>query len=126
MTSSGKGSPEQTILIVENDQALLKVLVKSLGHAGFPTEGVVSGSEAIERVMKDPPALLLLDYRLPDMTGEQVIKSLTRLRYRVPFIVTTGHGDENIAVAVHSYPIRITELSVTTALAPPFGDKLTI
>jgi len=100
MTSSGKGSPEQTILIVENDQALLKVLVKSLGHAGFPTEGVVSGSEAIERVMKDPPALLLLDYRLPDMTGEQVIKSLTRLRYRVPFIVTTGHGDENIAVSM--------------------------
>ncbi|MBL7164878.1 MAG: PAS domain S-box protein [Dehalococcoidales bacterium] len=99
-TSSDRDNSEQTILVVEDDQALLKVLVNNLGRAGFHTEGVVSGSEAIERVAKDPPALLLLDYRLQDMTGEQVIKSLTRLRCRVPFIITTGQGDEQIAVAM--------------------------
>ena len=42
--------------------------------------------------------LLLLDYRLPDMTGKQILDLLTQRRRRVPFTIITGRGDEKIAV----------------------------
>jgi len=88
----------QTVLVAEDDEGLLQLIQKNLRRAGFNTEGVLSGAGAIDWVDNNPATLLLLDYRLPDMTGEQVIETLAKGRSTVPFIVMTGHGDERIAV----------------------------
>ena len=87
-----------TILVVEDDEALLRLIQKNLQRAGFHTEGVSNGTEAITIVAKNPPELLLLDYRLPDMTGKQLIEALSKQQCNLPFIVITGHGDEKVAV----------------------------
>src|SRR4030043_2254679 len=87
-----------TILVVEDDEALLRLIQKNLQRAGFHTEGVSNGTEAITIVAKKPPELLLLDYRLPDMTGKQLIEALSKQQCNLPFIVITGHGDEKVAV----------------------------
>ncbi len=87
-----------TILVVEDDAALLHLIQKNLQRAGFCTEGAANGAEAIAHIVSNPPELLLLDYRLPDMTCNQVVETLAAQQHSIPFIVITGHGDEKVAV----------------------------
>ncbi len=94
----GETDTSHTILVVEDDIALSRLVQKNLKRVGFHPVGVVKGAEAIARIADRPPTLLLLDYRLPDMTGQQVIESLKARQCNVPFIITTGHGDEQVAV----------------------------
>lgn len=88
----------QSILIVEDDQGLSQLISRRLQRAGFGISTVGMGAEALEKVRVDPEVLLLLDFQLPDMTGEQVIEKLADSKTRVPFIVMTGRGDERTAV----------------------------
>jgi len=87
-----------TILVVEDDEGLNRLVSKNLERAGFRTASAARGADAIEKVAGDPDVLLLLDYRLPDMTANQVVEQLVERQSRVPFIVMTGQGDERIAV----------------------------
>ncbi len=86
------------LLVVEDDEGLNNLAQKALCEAGYDTEGVLNGAEAIERVMADPEVVLLLDIKLPDMTGSEIINTLIERNCPVPFIVMTGHGDERTAV----------------------------
>jgi PAS domain S-box-containing protein len=91
-------SQYNTVLIVEDDGALLRLIQKNLQRVGLHTDIAHNGAEAIARVASKPPELLLLDFRLPDMTGKQVIETLAKQQLSIPFIVITGHGDEKVAV----------------------------
>ncbi len=86
------------IFVVDDDAALLRLIQKNLKRAGFKTTGALNGTEAVAQIINPPPTLLLLDYQLPDMTGRQVIEALSERQCHVPFIVTTGFGDERVAV----------------------------
>jgi PAS domain S-box-containing protein len=86
------------ILVVEDDQGFNTLMQKALQRAGFQTEGVSKGSDAIARIGKIKADLMLLDYILPDMTGEEVVLRLVDQKVNVSFIIVTGHGDEKIAV----------------------------
>ncbi|MBL7128112.1 MAG: PAS domain S-box protein [Ignavibacteria bacterium] len=87
-----------TILIVEDDEGLNRLISIHLAREGFLTDSVYYGKDAISRIAKDTYMMLLLDYMLPDMTGEALIKELTIKGCNLPFVVMTGHGDERIAV----------------------------
>jgi len=87
-----------TILVIEDDQALSRLTRSNLHRLGFHTEAAPDGAQAIEWVANNPVKLLLVDYRLPDMTGDKVIKTMTQRGYSLPFIVVTGQGDEETAV----------------------------
>lgn len=87
-----------SIIVVEDDEALLRLIQRNLQRAGFRTEGASNGAEAISKIVSNPPELLLLDYRLPDMTCKQVVETLSEQQHSIPFIVITGHGDEKVAV----------------------------
>ena len=93
-------SSHGTILVVEDDKALLRLLCKKLEHSSFDIEGVSSGTEALHRIARRPPDLMLLDYYLPDMNGEQLIRTLHKEKRSVPFVVITGQGDEQVAVSM--------------------------
>ena len=87
------------LFVVEDDEGLSRLIQKNLKRAGYTTKGVLTGADAISSLSKNPAAtLMLLDYKLPDMTAEQVIKTLQKQNCTVPFIIITGHGDERIAV----------------------------
>jgi two-component system, sensor histidine kinase len=96
--------PENTIdvpvsvLVAEDDEGLLHLALKYLRRAGMSAEGVTSGADVLARMAEDPPALLLLDYNLTDMTAEQVVEALREQESVVPFIVITGDGDARLAV----------------------------
>ncbi len=86
------------ILIIEDDEGVLRLVQKKLLRSGFHTDSVFNGTEAIASITDSPPELMILDHKLPDMTGNQVIKNLKKRNIEIPFIVISGHGDENVAV----------------------------
>ena len=87
-----------TIFVVEDDKKLCRLIEKNLKRVGFQTEFAYLGSEAISKINGEKKTLILLDYRLPDMTGKKIVERLLEKGSRVPFIVMTGQGDEKIAV----------------------------
>ena len=86
------------VLIVEDDDGLRNLILKALRKAGYEADGAVTGTDALDRVMANPDLVLLLDQRLPDMAGSDIINTLNEYGLRVPFIVMTGQGDERLAV----------------------------
>jgi len=86
------------ILVVEDDEALNRLIQINLQRAEFHVESALNGAEAIAKVVENRNVILLLDYLLPDMTSGEVIETLDKKGLSVPFIIMTGHGDEKIAV----------------------------
>ncbi len=93
-----EGSINEILLIIEDDESLNALIQKSLGRAGFQTEGALTGEEGVMKAAEGNAALILLDYELPDMKGSLLVESLRDRNIDVPFIIVTGHGDEKVAV----------------------------
>lgn len=88
--------PVRKILVVEDDPALGKLIVRRLGRTGFTATAVTSGSQAL--AVWQPDTVMLVDQKLPDMTGRQLIDQLREKGHTPAFIVMTGQGDERLAV----------------------------
>jgi PAS domain S-box-containing protein len=86
------------VLVAEDDEGLNRLIQTALQREGFKTEGIFTGSDTISRADSGRNAILLIDYKLPDMTAGEVIKNLRDKKSYPPFIVVTGQGDENVAV----------------------------
>ncbi|MGM0501017.1 MAG: SpoIIE family protein phosphatase [Bacillota bacterium] len=83
------------ILIVEDNQGLNNLITKKLDAYDYQYQQAYSGEKALELISNQEFDLLLLDYRLPDMTAKSLIADLEK----VPaFIVMTGNGNEEVAV----------------------------
>ena len=93
-----KMNSKLTVLVVEDDKALNNLMQKTLKNEDLHAEGVYSGAEAIDKVVKNQNILLLLDYKLPDMSAKQLIDTLSGRQYNIPFIVVTGVDNEQVAV----------------------------
>ncbi len=87
-----------TVLIVDDDMGLLRLIEKSLRRAGFEVATAASGKEAITWLKHHRADLMLMDLKLPDMRGSDLIGRLDTNKCQVPFIVITGQGDERVAV----------------------------
>lgn len=89
----------QPILIVEDEHALgtaLGFAVRRIGH--LPTL-VATGADALERVRRSPPALVVLDIGLPDISGLEVVKQLRVRHPALPVIMITAHGTLEHAIS---------------------------
>ncbi len=86
-----------TVLHVEDDEGLRVLIQRTLKREGLYSHGVSSGAEAIAWLTSHECSLILLDYRLPDMTGKDVIRTLKERGFDIPIIVCTGPGNETVA-----------------------------
>jgi PAS domain S-box-containing protein len=92
-------TPDMTVLVVEDDELLNKSIRKLLDREGFTTEGFLSGNKVLERVFESSnDVLLLLDYSLPDLTAKEIVEKVRARGLEIPFVIVTGHGDEQLAV----------------------------
>ncbi len=96
--ASGPEQGAEVILVVEDDVDLSKLIEKRLAAGSHRTAAVNDGASALAWLRRQSPSLMLLDYSLPDMSGEQLLQSMEALGMRVPFVVATGHGSESLAV----------------------------
>lgn len=86
------------ILIVDDELYMRSILTKVINSAGYDTVGAENGREAISLFKKYEPDMVLLDYRLPDINGLDVLKELTKIRDNVIIIMLTAHGNIKDAV----------------------------
>ena len=84
------------ILIVDDEPDLTSALGRYFERSGHDVLRAATGEEALAMVEAERPALMLLDLRLPDMTGFEVLER-TR-EHRPVVIMVTGHGDVALAV----------------------------
>lgn len=94
---------KRKVLIVDDDRALRKLIIKTLNKNNFDVLEAATGEAAIREIDEDSSLLLLLDQKLPDMTGRDIVDSLSEKGKKVPFVVMTGQGDERLAVDMMKY-----------------------
>jgi len=92
-------SPEQTVYVVDDDAAVRSSIQALLESAGFTVEAYGSGREALEGMTGQQSGCLLLDVRLPDMSGLDVQQALKALASEVKVILITGYADVPTAVS---------------------------
>lgn len=85
---------EKTILIIEDEPAILKFLRTSLEESGWTLIEATSGHLGIELAVSKKPQVILLDLGLPDQDGLSVLKSL-RQWTSAPVIIISARGQEN-------------------------------
>src|SRR3954462_5516768 len=88
---------ERTLLIVEDDKSFLQRLAKALESRGFIVTIAESVADGLLQVERAPPAFAVVDMRLGDGNGLDVISALKRCRPEARGIILTGYG--NIATA---------------------------
>jgi len=91
-------APQPIVLIVDDDQALARLIEKVVRREGFSTAIALSGEETLAWVNGRRPDLMLLDLKLPDIHGTELLERLEPVHDHVPFIIITGQGDERVAV----------------------------
>jgi two-component system, response regulator RegA len=91
---------DRTLLIVEDDKLFLARLARAMESRGFKVTTAESVADGLLQVEQNPPAFAVVDMRLGDGNGLDVISALKRRRADARGIVLTGYG--NIATAVNA------------------------
>lgn len=80
------------LLVVDDEPRMAELTAELLRRAGFAVDVASSGGEALERVRRGSPDLMLLDYEMPDMEAPEVLEVLRSGSDRIPFpvIILTG------------------------------------
>jgi len=91
---------DRSVLIVEDDRSFLQRLAKALEQRGFTVSVAESVADGLLQVEKTAPAFAVVDMRLDDGNGLDVISALKRRRPEARGIILTGYG--NIATAVNA------------------------
>ena len=89
---------DHPILIVDDDEGICRLLAGALEKEGLPVEWRMSGAAALDWLRRHRAPLMLLDLRLADMRGQDLIDILVEEGHSVPFIVISGVGDLRVAV----------------------------
>jgi two-component system, OmpR family, response regulator VicR len=84
----------ERILIIEDERAVARGLEYGLKAEGFTVLLAESGNQGIETAREQSPHLILLDIRLPDISGFDVCRELRRLGMRQPILIVTARDEE--------------------------------
>jgi phosphate regulon transcriptional regulator PhoB len=86
----------QRILVVDDEPDLLELVRVNLSQAGFEVETAETGRQALDRVRRLAPDLLILDLMLPDLSGTEVCRHLRAdaALSEIPIIMLTARADE--------------------------------
>jgi DNA-binding response OmpR family regulator/nitrogen-specific signal transduction histidine kinase len=93
---SSVGNPDNAllnhVLVVDDDRHIVNWLKEALSNSGFVVQGAYNGHEALALAREDSPDLILLDLKMPDMDGYEVIRNLRdeHTTRNIPVIVITG------------------------------------
>jgi DNA-binding NtrC family response regulator len=88
---------EITLLLVDDEIAFVEVLSKRLARRGFQVTKAFSGTEAIRILRKQDFNVAVVDLKMEDMDGIEVLKIFKKMAPEVPVIMLTGHGSEHSA-----------------------------
>jgi two-component system, LuxR family, response regulator FixJ len=87
-----------TVYIVDDDDGMRRALSLLLNTVGFKTAALASPKEFLDTFKPDTAGCLVLDIRMPGMSGLELQQHLNRVGSMLPVIFITGHGDVPMAV----------------------------
>ena len=108
--------PEAIILVVDDDVSVREALAGLILSAGLRVETFASAQEFLARPPADAPGCLVLDVRLPDLSGLDLQRRMAELNVEIPIIFITGHGD--VPTSVQAMKAGALEF-----LTKPFADR---
>jgi FixJ family two-component response regulator len=104
------------VYVVDDDVSVREALASLIGSVSLNVECFASPQEFLRRHSRDGPSCLVLDVRMPGLSGLDLQRELTRTAQPIPIIFISGHGD--IPMAVGAMKAGAIEF-----LAKPFRDE---
>jgi DNA-binding NtrC family response regulator len=94
---------EKSILLVDDEDGIRKVLGIALADMGYQVRTAENGVEAL-RIFKDErPPIVLTDIKMPEMDGIELLRRLKKISPDTEVIMVTGHGDMDLAIKSVKY-----------------------
>jgi FixJ family two-component response regulator len=104
------------VFVVDDDSSMREALADLIASVGLSVEAFSSAPEFLERRRPDAPACLVLDVRLPGLSGLDLQRELLHREAPIPIIFITGHGDIPMSV-------RAMKEGAVEFLPKPFRDQ---
>jgi FixJ family two-component response regulator len=104
------------IFVVDDDESVREALGSLIRSAGLNVETFASAQEFLNRRRGDEPGCLVLDVRLPGLSGLDLQQRLADINIRTPIVFITGHGDIPMSV-------RAMKAGAVEFLTKPFRDQ---
>jgi FixJ family two-component response regulator len=108
--------PNPVVFVVDDDVSILEALASLIRSVGLSVETFVSAQEFLTHPHQDAPTCLVLDVRLPGLSGLDLQRELGMAQINLPIIFITGHGD--IPMTVQAMKAGAMEF-----LTKPFRDQ---
>jgi FixJ family two-component response regulator len=110
------GDVTGVVFVIDNDPSMRAALEDLVGSVGLAARPFASPQEFLASKRPDAPGCLVLDVRLPGMSGLTFQKELARMGVDLPVIFLTGHGDIRMSV-------RAMKAGAVEFLTKPFKDQ---
>jgi two-component system, LuxR family, response regulator FixJ len=98
MAKVDEGLHGATVYVVDDDDGMRRALSLLLNTVGYKAAAFASPKEFLEKFKPDAAGCLVLDIRMPGMSGLELQQQLNRMGSMLPVIFVTGHGDVPMAV----------------------------
>lgn len=108
------------VLVVDDDASVRKSLHRLIRAAGYDVETLEGAAAYLERAAQQPPACLVLDIRMPGMSGLDLLRVVAGTARDLPIVFISGHGDEDVraqAMDAGAVEVLYKPLDETTLLA---------
>lgn len=73
-----RAHPKKKVMIVDDDKGMRKLLKRILSGKGFEVVEIKNGEDCLTEIHKEKPCLVLLDRRMPDMDGWEILRKIKR------------------------------------------------
>jgi FixJ family two-component response regulator len=107
---------ESIVFIIDDDLSMRRALTNLFQSVGLEVEAFGSAAELLKNKLPEVPSCLVLDIRLPGLSGLDLQTELAKASIRVPIIFITGHGDIPMTV-------RAMKGGAVDFLTKPFRDQ---
>ena len=113
------------ILIVDDDQNILRLYKEELEEEGYTIVTASNGQEAIERFEQEDPDLVTLDILLPDIDGIKLLRQMKEKKPRLPIIMSTAYDyrDDFAVWASEAYIVKSSDMTELKATIKKLIDK---
>jgi len=109
---------EPNILLIDDEEAFVTTLQERLEMRGFPARAAFDGQSGLDLIAEDPPDVIVLDLRMPGISGVEVLRRIRKQWPGIPVIMLSGHGSDqdfetcaNLGAAMyHKKPLDIDTL----------------
>jgi FixJ family two-component response regulator len=109
-------SDDAMVFVIDDDESIRESLKSLMRSVGLGVETFASAQEFLQSTRPDVPACLILDVRMPGLSGLDLQRELTEANIHIPIIFITGHGDIPMSV-------RAMKAGAVEFLTKPFRDQ---